>query len=1085
MMNEPPSSNSRNGGSIFKDEFLLIPSPPSVHEEEGGRGGGGTGANADIMTTDVEDGKADSESDDDDVQTYPADCYSFVALHSPFDGLGFWSFGVFVWTFQIGFLILFVLRVVSKKHSTNEDVGNPGTGGSGVGTSVIWETLSTFIPPNIDPLARATQYFAILSYCMFADDSVKDVVAAVETFPNLKKAKTGDKVGCLIFSCVLRFTQGMLACFVVWLLVVNTTDVIDIVLNFTAVNFISAFDDAAFELAQWGKYGPTLETESNRIEEAPLPPCLIQKYKHKRYRLIVIPLAILLLSAVSGVAFYQNISSAWRTQSLRVQFDEGTGLGSYSGCYHLDVDEKGDATKVDDNGKRLLYASDLQNEVQAKIGYCKEHSSSSNRKWLLFKGNGTSACLNDDNLDVLAKSQTIYDHDISSSFEVDWSSRTGTPLELYFFGEDEDNYDDIQCGSFLGDGVCNDLFNIPSYLFDEGDCCSSTCDGSFSCGIGEVTNAFETIVTGGDGYPTCIDPTQDAITIRINSVYVAEESGFGGGDDDGFLGDQPPRNPLLVLDCDGSNVLMITIVPAMENETETVMVGDGAECILSIKNVTSGGVDINFVNYTIFHGDEASIDDNPIIMMEADSYIDGIIHFQRIRDCFFNKLSLYTDNTTIYTGTEPQNKAIDWLMEDSLGASACEYDTFVERYALAVINFAAPIDMSLTNPAYNETSSEKLISDSLWIENDRQCAWSNVACQNGLVLDLDLGSTGLGNQISGTIATEIGLLKNLNKTDMSFNNIYGSIPSEVGLLASLEYINFGSNALTGSIPSEVGMMGNLTWFFADTNLLTGTIPSQVQMMTSLLGFLVYSNTLTGSIPSEFGNMESLEYLLVLLNAMTGTIPSQLGQLQNLIYLGLSYNDLTGTIPSTLDQLINAENFELNDNKLTGSLPVSIVLNRTYVNFDVTGNLLSDLPPVDGQAICSTINNFTGVEDEQYCNCATDCLVKDAEYPTTNKFGKKCQCEEALDCCDTYFVEYKITNCVFCEAEGGFLNPDYLVPEWDYFPCGLASDFVYTVSGDFGTEEQCNEARIEGYNQGCICPDYIPPDVSEVDANERV
>ena len=45
-----------------------------------------------------------------------------------------------------------------------------------------------------------------------------------------------------------------------------------------------------------------------------------------------------------------------------------------------------------------------------------------------------------------------------------------------------------------------------------------------------MTNAFETIVAGGDGYPSCIDPTQDAITIRINSLYVVEESGLGGED---------------------------------------------------------------------------------------------------------------------------------------------------------------------------------------------------------------------------------------------------------------------------------------------------------------------------------------------------------------------------------------------------------------------------------------------------------------------------------------------------------------------------------------------------------------------------
>ena len=59
---------------------------------------------------------------------------------------------------------------------------------------------------------------------------------------------------------------------------VSTTDVVEIVLNFTAVNFISAFDDVAFELAQWGKYGPPLEKEANRIEELPVPPCMNQKY---------------------------------------------------------------------------------------------------------------------------------------------------------------------------------------------------------------------------------------------------------------------------------------------------------------------------------------------------------------------------------------------------------------------------------------------------------------------------------------------------------------------------------------------------------------------------------------------------------------------------------------------------------------------------------------------------------------------------------------------------------------------------------------------------------------------------------------
>ncbi|VEU39904.1 unnamed protein product [Pseudo-nitzschia multistriata] len=71
----------------------------------------------------------------------------------------------------------------------------------------------------------------------------------------------------------------MLASLVVFVLVVTTPDVIDIILNFTAVNFISGFDDVAFELAQWGKYGPRLEKEANRIEELKAPPCIYLKHR--------------------------------------------------------------------------------------------------------------------------------------------------------------------------------------------------------------------------------------------------------------------------------------------------------------------------------------------------------------------------------------------------------------------------------------------------------------------------------------------------------------------------------------------------------------------------------------------------------------------------------------------------------------------------------------------------------------------------------------------------------------------------------------------------------------------------------------
>jgi hypothetical protein len=179
------------------------------------------------------------------------------------------------------------------------------------------------------------------------------------------------------------------------------------------------------------------------------------------------------------------------------------------------------------------------------------------------------------------------------------------------------------------------------------------------------------------------------------------------------------------------------------------------------------------------------------VLLDADSYEDGLVHFKRIPDCFFRKLSNYIDTTTIYTASDSPNKAVNWLLEDLSGFSSCKNEHFIERYSLAVINFAAPINMTISDPTYNETSSRKLISDSLWIKNERQCAWTNVACKDDSVIELDMGGVGLGNIISGTVATEIGLLKNLIRIDMSMASLSGSIPSEISLWSSIHYISVG------------------------------------------------------------------------------------------------------------------------------------------------------------------------------------------------------------------------------------------------------------------------------------------------------
>jgi hypothetical protein len=234
-----------------------------------------------------------------------------------------------------------------------------------------------------------------------------------------------------------------------------------------------------------------------------------------------------------------------------------------------------------------------------------------------------------------------------------------------------------------------------------------------------------------------------------------------------------------------------------------------------------------------------------------------------------------------------------------------------------------------------------------------------------------------------------------------------------------------------------------------------------------------NNNLTGTIPTELARNTLLEYLILSGNPlMEGTIPPEFGLLEELKYLGLDNGGLNGTIPSSLSKLNNVTYLELQGNALTGSVPLGIAQTKTYDNFNVYDNELSGLIPVDGLAICTRIGNSTGeVEGEHYCNCGSDCL---AEY------GQRCECEEAQACCDIYIEQNNITNCVACEAELEFSNPEFEVEDWGYASCSDGAAYMYIELEQFGTEEQCDEVKKEANKQGCSCPGYVVPSKDEDD-----
>eukprot|EP00536_Pseudo-nitzschia_multiseries_P016843 jgi/Psemu1/222833/e_gw1.1262.7.1 len=686
-------------------------------------------------------------------QVYPQDTYSFLSLHGPFDQPIFFGFGIMVSCFQLSLVFMMLLSVLHPHWGTRHS-DNPADG-----------VLPNIVAANTSPVVQATQFLAILSYVLFADASILDITAAVEAFPNFSKVANGDKVKCMVFSSMVRFLQGLLAMFAVFLLIITSNTAVEIVLNFPAVNFISRMDNLAFKLALSGKYGEQIEEEAKRITKLQLPPCM-SRHKHTRFHFTLASLAVIFVAFISGIISAQGDPNIWRTTVLRVEF-QGKELQAYTGCFEMNQ------TIVQglDSYRRDVYSlSDGDKEI-ARFQYCIKE-----RRWILST-NTIDACYEDAKNDELAKSSKIDSFDILSGFDDGWITASGTPLDLYVIeleGNQKEN-----C-TLLGNGICNGNFNNLALGFDGGDCCSATCSGPV-CGTDAVKGAFGVSNITGIGFPNCTDPTMVPITIHLGNFTESEKGPWF------YAEGNPVDSPYLILDCEGKIVLSLDISEDMANHTETVYVSDRANCVLTVHNQTVRENIIWNVDYSIFIGDTAA-DGRKII--ESNSKQESSTQFLTIPQCMIDTISVQADIFELYNDFDGR-EALYWIVKDDSGNSNCHDEYFTERFGLILLNYSAPIKGNGRS----------------WIDSNPTCQWSATKCEDLKPSELHLNQVGL----SGTIPKFIHLLGSHYKMDFGINALTGTLPSEIGLLTSLTYLGFDSNQLTGTLPSEIVLLTSLTY----------------------------------------------------------------------------------------------------------------------------------------------------------------------------------------------------------------------------------------------------------------------------------
>ena len=304
-------------------------------------------------------------------------------------------------------------------------------------------------------------------------------------------------------------------------------------------------------------------------------------------------------------------------------------------------------------------------------------------------------------------------------------------------------------------------------------------------------------ISGVVGFPHCKDPSMVPITIHVQdfvssvepqfffSQYESYDADFRKnltskfGDLEGIRGNfnefitwlnengpdgwdfwseddlsyilSDPITPLLSLYCDQKNIISILMDKSMEDNSEIVMVENGAECTLIIENITDFSSQywdesIWYFNYTIYH-DKAM----QVTIDKGFSFEEGTKQFIRIQDCFLDTIFGY--------GYDFQNidygdlmRKLNWIAEHDAGHQPCSSDFSIERYALSIMNMNMPLITLTSNSSDNSE---------LWMNDDmHHCMWPRVECSQGFVVSLDLMKVeGLSGHIN--IPTEVGLLTEL------------------------------------------------------------------------------------------------------------------------------------------------------------------------------------------------------------------------------------------------------------------------------------------------------------------------------------
>ena len=239
-------------------------------------------------------------------------------------------------------------------------------------------------------------------------------------------------------------------------------------------------------------------------------------------------------------------------------------------------------------------------------------------------------------------------------------------------------------------------------------------------------------------------------------------------------------------------------------------------------------------------------------------------------------------------------------------------------------------DITALRALYHSTNGANWTNNDNWLTDAPLSEWYGVTTDDeGSVTKIYL----IGNNLVGTVPTELGGMSNLVGLYLARNQLSGAIPPELGDLHNLETLMLFRNQLSGAIPPELGSLTNLEELHLGRNELSGHIPITLGNMQSLTRLHLTVNNLSGGIPASLGNLTELRQLSIASNDLSGPIPSEIADLSNLTNIYLWGNNLlAGRFVSRLDRMTELQFLDIGGNNIDGE----DVLAELYALQNLTG-----------------------------------------------------------------------------------------------------------------------------------------------------